>query len=88
MHWIKNASYVDGYKLEIIFGNDEIKLVDLENHLDGGIFEALKDMQFFKKFTVNKDIDTVVWQNDADFSPDFLYEIGRATSKPVDAADG
>jgi len=88
MHWVKDASYVDGYKLEIKFENDEIRLVDLENHLDGEIFEALKDISFFKSFVVNQDIDTVVWPNDADFSPDFLYEIGQTISAPADAADG
>lgn len=88
MHWVKDASYVGGYKLEIKFENDEIRLVDLENHLDGGIFEALKDISFFKSFVVNQDIDTVVWPNDADFSPDFLYEIGQTISEPVDVADG
>ena len=88
MHWVKNASYVDGYKLAIKFENNEVRLVDLGNYLDGGIFEDLKDISFFKSFVVNHDIDTVVWPNNADFSPDFLYEIGRAISETADAADG
>lgn len=88
MHWVKKASYVDGYKLEIRFGNDEVRLVDFGNHLDGGIFEALKDISFFKSFVVNPDIDTIVWPNHADFSPDFLYEIGQSISEPADAAGG
>ncbi len=91
MHWVKKASYVDGYKLEIKFGNDEVRLVDLGDYLDGGIFEALKDISFFKSFVVNHDIDTIVWPNNADFSPDFLYEIGQAVEavgEPADAADG
>jgi hypothetical protein len=88
MHWVKEASYVEGYKLRIRFDNDEVKLVDLTEHLDGGIFELLKDIFYFKSFEVNRDIDTVVWPNEADFSPDFLYEIGETVSKPSDAADG
>ncbi len=88
MHWVKDASYVEGYKLRIQFENDEIKLVDLGDHLDGGIFEPLKDISYFKSFEVNRDIDTVVWPNEADFSPDFLYEIGETISEQVDAADG
>jgi len=88
MHWVKDASYVEGYKLRIHFENDEIKLVDLSGHLDGGIFEPLKDISYFKSFEVNRDIDTVVWPNEADFSPDFLYEIGEAVSERADAADG
>jgi len=42
----------------------------------------------FKKFSVNQDIDTVVWPNDADFSPDFLYEIGvRINEQPHTPGD-
>ena len=43
--------------------------------LMGKIFEPLKDISYFKSVTLNKDIDTIVWPNNADFSPDFLYEI-------------
>ncbi len=88
MHWVKDASYVDEYKIEIKFENDEIKLVDLEHHLDGGIFEPLKDILYFKSFSVSHDIDTIVWPNDADFSPDFLHEIGQTISQSADVADG
>ena len=63
------------------FENQEVRVVDLELHLDGPVFEPLRELEFFKKFSVNQDIDTVVWPNDADFSPDFLYEIGVRNSK-------
>ena len=87
MHYVQDASYVGGYKLTIRFENDEVRVVDLAGHLDGPIFEPLKDLSFFRQFTVNHDIDTVVWPNDADFSPDFLYEIGERTSEPLHPAD-
>ena len=77
MHWITDVSYLDGYKLKLIFENNECKLVDLQKHLDGKIFEPLKNISYFKSVTLNKDIDTIVWPNNADFSPDFLYEIGQ-----------
>jgi len=77
MHWITDVSYLDGYKLKLRFETNEQKLVDLTSHLEGNIFEPLKDITFFKRVTLNKDIDTIVWPNDADFSPDFLYEIGQ-----------
>jgi len=41
MHRVKDALYIEGYKLRIHFENDEIKVVDLSGHLDGGIFEAI-----------------------------------------------
>ena len=76
MHYVVDASYLDAYRLKIRFENDEDRLVDLSGHLDGPVFEPLKDLTYFRHFQVNHDIDTVVWPNGADFSPDFLYEIG------------
>lgn len=78
MHFVKDVSYVSGYKLLLTFENRVVKLVDLEPYLDGEIFEPLKDIDYFKTVRVNPDIDTIVWGNDADVSPDFLYEIGVA----------
>jgi len=77
MHWITEVSYIEGYKLKLKFENNEYKLVDLQPYLEGEIFETLKDISYFKSVRLNKDIDTIVWPNDADFSPDFLYEIGQ-----------
>ena len=87
MHYVTEASYIDGYRLRIRFEDDEVRVVDLSEHLDGPVFEPLKDLPFFRRFTVNHDIDTVVWPNGADFSPDFLYEIGESDSEPVHPAD-
>jgi len=87
MRWVVDATYIGGYKLKIKFDNGEIKVVDLKPHLDGPIFEPLKRLDFFKSFRVDKDIDTVVWPNNADFSPDFLYEIGQKVSEQDAAAD-
>jgi hypothetical protein len=44
--------------------------------LDGEVFEPLRKIEFFRTARLNPDIDTVVWKNGADMSPDFLYEIG------------
>lgn len=77
MHYVVDAIYAGGYRLKVRFDTNETKLVDLEPHLDGPIFEPLKDVGYFQRFSVNADIDTVVWPNNADFSPDFLYEIGQ-----------
>ena len=76
MHFVKDVKYVSEYKLLLTFEDGAMKLVDMEPHLDGEIFEPLKNIDYFKTVLVNPDIDTIVWENDADFSPDFLYEIG------------
>jgi len=88
MHYVTEATYVNEYKIKVRFENNEVRLVDLGPHLDGSVFEPLKELSYFKAFKVNPDIDTVTWPNDADFSPDFLYGIGEVVSEQQDAADG
>jgi hypothetical protein len=87
MHYVTEAVYVEGYKLRVRFETGETKLVDLRPHLDGPVFEPLKDLPYFRAFTVNRDIETVAWPNDADFSPDFLYEIGEPVSEQEDGEE-
>ena len=33
-------------------------------------------MGYFKTVHVNHELDTIVWDNGADLSPEFLYEMG------------
>ncbi|MBI4727783.1 DUF2442 domain-containing protein [candidate division TA06 bacterium] len=75
MHFVKDVQYLSDFKLLITFEGDVKKKVDLAPYLDGDVFEPLKNIEFFKRVKINKDIDTIVWENDADFSPDFLYTI-------------
>lgn len=82
MHLVKDVAYVSEYKLLLTFEDAVVKVVDLEPYLDGEIFEPLRDIDYFKTVRVNADIDTIVWDNDADVSPDFLYEIGVVNSGP------
>ncbi|MFB0525811.1 MAG: DUF2442 domain-containing protein [Phycisphaerae bacterium] len=77
---MRDVSYASKYNLLLTFEDGVVKLVDLEPYLDGEIFEPLKDIDYFKTVRVNPDIDTIVWDNDADISPDFLYEIGEEKS--------
>jgi hypothetical protein len=88
MHLIRKAHHVKDYRLLITFDDGEERLVNLQPHLDGEVFEPLKDPEYFKRFRVSTDIDTVVWENGADFSPDFLYDIGQPVTDATLAADG
>jgi len=83
MHHVTEATYLDGYRIRLRFEDESVKVVDLGPHLDGGIFETLKDPAYFRQVQLNRDIDTIVWPNEADFSPDFLYEIGKDVTEQV-----
>lgn len=77
MHWITDVQHAGGFRLRLRFENGRTRLVDLEPHLTGGVFEALRDPSQFQTARLNSDLDTVVWENGADMSPDFLYDIGH-----------
>lgn len=86
MHYVTGVAYAGEYKLLIQFEDGETKVVDLGSHLDGPVFEPLREMAYFKSFRLNADIDTVVWPNNADFSPDFLYSVGSPVCERAHAA--
>lgn len=70
------AEYIGGYRLLLLFNNGEKRIVDLSDSLKGTVYIPLKDINFFKKFSIK--FNTVEWENGADFAPEYLYEISTA----------
>lgn len=83
MHIVKKVTYVSDYKLLLSFDDGSKRIVDLANELDGEIFEPLKDIDYFRKVHVDPDLATIVWENGADMSPEFLYRIGVQVAQPA-----
>ena len=71
---VREAKYLHDYVIWIRFNDGAIGEVDLRDELSGEIFEPLKDLSKFKLFHVDPDIETIVWDNEADLAPEFLYE--------------
>ena len=70
--WITKANYIQEYKIELEFNNNQKGIVDLKNYLDKKIFQSLKNIENFKNFKLNS--WTIEWENGADFSPEFLLD--------------
>ena len=73
---VESVQYVGDYVVHVRFSDNTEGDLDLSDELYGEVFEPLKDSNYFRQVTVNRDIDTITWPNHADYSPDFLYEIG------------
>lgn len=73
---VVKAEYVGGYRIRLWFNNDVTKVVDLKSSLKGVVFEPLKDIDFFKRFTVR--FNTLEWENGADFAPEYLFALPEA----------
>jgi len=71
---VTSAEYVEGYKIRVRFNNGEAGVVDLKDALWGPMFEPLRDVDVFKRFTVSEVVHTISWENGADLAPEFLYE--------------
>lgn len=74
MIYLNEAKYQEDYRIWCRFSTGETGIVDLEDALWGPVFEPLKDVAIFKKFILSPIFHTIVWENGADFAPEFLYE--------------
>ena len=81
MHSVIDVEYLHDYELLLQFEDSSWRRVDLKDELYGEVFEPLKNIEYFKTVTVNHDLDTIVWDNDADVSPDYLFEISTTVEE-------
>ena len=72
---VSKASYLGDYRILLTFNNDETKVVDLQNELNGIVYEPLRQLDYFKNFQIK--YNTIEWENGADYAPEYLYEIGE-----------
>ena len=71
--FVKNAKYVEDYKIEVEFTDGKKGIANLEDELYGTVFEPLKDKEFFSRLKVDEELERITWENGADMAPEFLY---------------
>ncbi|MFQ5779322.1 MAG: DUF2442 domain-containing protein [Nitrospiria bacterium] len=82
IHDIISASYKGGYKIEIVFDDGKVGVVDFTKYLGkGGVFERFRDIDFFQDFKVNKELGVLTWNDEVDVAPETLY--AEATGSPL-----
>ncbi len=75
---IVDVEHLGEYRLLLTFENDERREVDIAKVVSlDGVFEPLKDLDYFRQVRVAADVGTIVWPNGADLCPDVLYEESR-----------
>ncbi|MES2141853.1 MAG: DUF2442 domain-containing protein [Pseudomonadota bacterium] len=63
------------YELYLQFDDGSQGNVDISKLIPfKGVFEPLKNKDFFSKVSINSDIGTIYWENGADLSPTYLLE--------------
>ena len=75
---VVEARYVKDYTVWLRFNDGVCGEVDLSSELYGEVFEPLRDLEKFKRFTIS--LHTLAWENGADFAPEFLRAHLRVTA--------
>jgi hypothetical protein len=69
-----DAKASEGYLVHVRFEDGLAAEVDLSYLLDyGGVFEPLRDLDFFRRLRADDEAGTIVWPNEADIAPESLY---------------
>lgn len=69
-----DATASDAHTVHVRFEDGLAAEVDLSYLLDyGGVFEPLRDPEFFRQLRVDAEAGTIVWPNQADIAPETLY---------------
>lgn len=72
--YVVKANYEHDYVLRIGFNNGVEKMYDFSRDYNDGICQKLKDLDYFKNFTL--DPFSIDWNNEIGFAPEYLYENG------------
>ena len=68
------ARPLSGHVVHVRFEDGLMADVDLSYLLEyGGVFEPLRDIEFFRRLRADAEAGTIVWPNDADIAPETLY---------------
>ncbi len=62
------------YLVHVSFEDGLTADVNLSYLLDyGGVFEPLRDLDYFRRLRADREGGTIVWPNEADIAPETLY---------------
>ncbi len=75
---VKKVEPKPNFELLLTFEDGAVKKFDMKPYLDKGVFRELKNEHLFNSVRVS--FNTVVWDNEADFDPEALYEGGLPSS--------
>ncbi|MDP2832308.1 MAG: DUF2442 domain-containing protein [Pseudomonadota bacterium] len=70
---VTEAKYLHDYLVEVTFNNGRRGYADLSEALHGPVFEPLKDVALFSRLRVDKDLQTITWENGVDLAPEYIY---------------
>ena len=73
---IIEVKQLDGYRLHLRFEDGVEGSIDVSEIVEfTGVFAPLEEQEYFAKVSVNPDLGTIFWPNEADLDTDMLYSL-------------
>jgi Protein of unknown function (DUF2442) len=85
LHDVTGVEISGEYRLRLTFDDGTVGEVDFTGREWQGVFEPLRDPDYFARVAVDAEAGTVTWPNGADMAPETLYAAARQTSSPAAA---
>ena len=77
LHDVIGVEVSGEYRLRLTFDDGTVGEVDLAGREWRGVFEPLRDPDYFARVAVDAEAGTVTWPNGADMAPEPLYAEAR-----------
>jgi hypothetical protein len=74
---ITAVDVIGPYRLRLTFADGTVGEVDFTDHEWRGVFEPLRDPEYFARVEVNPEAGTITWPNGLDMAPEPLYSEAR-----------
>jgi hypothetical protein len=74
---VTQAEVVSAYRLRLTFADGTVGEVDFAGREWRGVFEALRDPDYFARVRVDPEAGTIGWPNGVDMAPEPLYAEAR-----------
>ena len=75
------AEYLGEYRIFLTFDDGKRGVIDLKHELWGEVFEPLRDVELFRRFRFDAELDTIVWPTGAGLAPEYMYESAVASER-------
>ena len=81
---VLNAEIKENYRIKVEFSNGKTGIIDFEKILTEDHREIIRDLLDERLFkTVKVNLNTLCWDNEVDFAPEYLYEQMELTGEKI-----
>jgi hypothetical protein len=74
IHRVVGMEHIADFTLRLEFSDGTTQTIDFSPILVGELYGLVADPSFFRQVKLDREIDTIVWPNGADFDPADLHD--------------